>query len=155
MEVWCRTETDSLSHTLSLPLSLNTAVWVNQEQSSVTVTNQSQLWKQTSLRPLISLVHLSLLCLSSTSSVPLLCPYTCRWLRFLFFPLLLLCLLVFAFTFRVHLSSPLLPRGYQWRKAEKKSWRQPQGSHSPLKRTERPSQTTAGHRVITNTHAHT
>lgn len=47
----------------------------NEEQSLVTVTNQSQLWKQTSSWPLISLPHLLLLCLSSTSSVPLLSPY--------------------------------------------------------------------------------
>lgn len=42
----------------------------NEEQSVVTVTNQSQLCKQTFSWPLISLPHLLLLCLSSTSSVP-------------------------------------------------------------------------------------
>lgn len=65
----------------------STLCWVNEEQSMVTVTNQSQLWKQAFSWLLIFLLHLSLLCLSSTSSVPLLSSlFTCRWLCFLFSP---------------------------------------------------------------------
>lgn len=69
----------ALIHFANLPVKSQPALspcsslrFTNEEQSVVTVTNQSQLWKQTFSWMLISLPHLLLLCLSSTSLY--LCP---------------------------------------------------------------------------------
>lgn len=93
----------------------STLWWVNEEQSVVIVPNQSQLWKQTFSWLLISLPHLLLLRLSSTSSVHLLfsCPLSSPVSdsTSCFLPLLP----GFSFMSHTHMSATLLFREHWWR----------------------------------------
>lgn len=93
----------------------STLQWVNEEQSLVTGTNQSQLWKQTFSWPLISLPHLLLLCLSSTSSIPLLSssPISLPAIDSAFYVVPLLS--VVTFMPHIHLSFTLFLREHWWR----------------------------------------